>query len=48
MVAIASVDGIASSTYHAAYGAAKAGVIRPVKAFADELGRYGIRAEVDI
>ncbi|UXA05073.1 SDR family oxidoreductase [Mycobacterium sp. SMC-2] len=44
LVAIASVDGIASATYHAAYGAAKAGVIALVKTFADELGRYGIRA----
>lgn len=44
LVAIASVDGIASATYHAAYGAAKAGVISLVKTFADELGRYGIRA----
>jgi NAD(P)-dependent dehydrogenase (short-subunit alcohol dehydrogenase family) len=44
LVALASVDGIASATYHAAYGAAKAGVISLVKTFADELGRYGIRA----
>ncbi|WP_369830428.1 SDR family NAD(P)-dependent oxidoreductase [Mycobacterium sp. E2327] len=44
LVAIASVDGIAAATYHAAYGAAKAGVISLVKTFADELGRYGIRA----
>lgn len=44
LVAIASVDGIAAATYHAAYGAAKAGVISLVKTCADELGRYGIRA----
>jgi 3-oxoacyl-[acyl-carrier protein] reductase len=44
LVALASVDGIAAATYHAAYGAAKAGVISLVKTFADELGRYGIRA----
>jgi NAD(P)-dependent dehydrogenase (short-subunit alcohol dehydrogenase family) len=44
LVAVASVDGIAAATYHAAYGAAKAGVISLVKTFADELGRYGIRA----
>jgi NAD(P)-dependent dehydrogenase (short-subunit alcohol dehydrogenase family) len=44
LVALASVDGIASATYRAAYGAAKAGVISLVKTFADELGRYGIRA----
>jgi 3-oxoacyl-[acyl-carrier protein] reductase len=44
LVAVASVDGIAAATYHVAYGAAKAGVISLVKTFADELGRYGIRA----
>jgi NAD(P)-dependent dehydrogenase (short-subunit alcohol dehydrogenase family) len=44
LVAVASVDGIAAATYHAAYGAAKAGVISLIKTFADELGRYGIRA----
>jgi NAD(P)-dependent dehydrogenase (short-subunit alcohol dehydrogenase family) len=44
LVALASVDGFAAATYHAAYGAAKAGVISLVKTFADELGRYGIRA----
>ncbi len=44
LVALTSVDGIAAATYHAAYGAAKAGVISLVKTFADELGRYGIRA----
>jgi NAD(P)-dependent dehydrogenase (short-subunit alcohol dehydrogenase family) len=43
IVALASVDGIGSSRYHAAYGAAKAGVISIVKTFADELGPYGIR-----
>ena len=43
LVALTSVDGIAAATYHAAYGAAKAGVISLVKTFADELGRYGIR-----
>ncbi len=44
LVAIASVDGIAAQTYHATYGAAKASVISLVKTFADELGRYGLRA----
>ncbi len=44
LVALTSVDGIAAASYHAAYGAAKAGVISLVKTFADELGRYGIRA----
>jgi NAD(P)-dependent dehydrogenase (short-subunit alcohol dehydrogenase family) len=43
MVAIASVDGTAGSAYHAAYGAAKAGIISLAKTFADELGRYGVR-----
>jgi 3-oxoacyl-[acyl-carrier protein] reductase len=44
LVALASVDGIAAAAYHSAYGAAKAGVISLAKTFADELGRYGIRA----
>ncbi|ORW26735.1 hypothetical protein AWC19_03375 [Mycobacterium palustre] len=44
LVAIASVDGIAAATCHAAYGAAKAGVISLVKTFAGEPGRNGIRA----
>ncbi|MCW0213477.1 MAG: SDR family oxidoreductase [Pseudonocardia sp.] len=43
MVAIASVDGTAAARFHAAYGAAKAGVISLTKTFADELGRHGIR-----
>ena len=43
-VSIAFVDGIGASGYHAAYGAAKAGVISLMRTFADELGRYGIRA----
>ncbi len=44
LVALASVDGMVAATYHAAYGAAKAGVMSLVKTFADELGRHGIRA----
>ncbi|WP_343599702.1 SDR family oxidoreductase, partial [Mycobacterium sp.] len=44
LVALASVDSFASATYHAAYGAAKAGVISLVETFADELSRYGVRA----
>jgi NAD(P)-dependent dehydrogenase (short-subunit alcohol dehydrogenase family) len=44
LVAIASVDGMRAAAMHAPYGAAKAGVISLVKTFADELGRYGIRA----
>ena len=43
ITAITSVDGIAASRYHVAYGAAKAGVISLVKTYSDELGRYGIR-----
>jgi NAD(P)-dependent dehydrogenase (short-subunit alcohol dehydrogenase family) len=43
IVTIASVDGISSSSYHAAYGAAKAGVISLSRTFAEEYGRYGIR-----
>jgi 3-oxoacyl-[acyl-carrier protein] reductase len=43
LVALASVDGTIASRYHAAYGAAKAGVISLAKTFADELGRHGIR-----
>lgn len=44
LIAIASVDGIAAAAYHSAYGAAKAGVISLARTFADELGRFGIRA----
>jgi 3-oxoacyl-[acyl-carrier protein] reductase len=43
MVALASVDGIAASGFHVAYGAAKAGLISMAKTMADELGRFGIR-----
>jgi 3-oxoacyl-[acyl-carrier protein] reductase len=43
IVSIASVDGIGSSKYHVAYGAAKAGVISLVKTFSEELGPYGVR-----
>lgn len=41
--ALTSVDGMQSSRYHAAYGAAKAGVISLVQSFADEYGRDGVR-----
>jgi NAD(P)-dependent dehydrogenase (short-subunit alcohol dehydrogenase family) len=44
LIALASVDGINAAAMHAAYGAAKAGVISLAKTFAQELGRYGIRA----
>jgi NAD(P)-dependent dehydrogenase (short-subunit alcohol dehydrogenase family) len=43
LVALASVDGIAAAGFHAAYGAAKAGVISLTRTFADELGKHGIR-----
>lgn len=42
--AIASVDGLQSSAMHAAYGAAKAGVVSLIKSMAMELAEYGIRA----
>jgi len=44
LVALASVDGTVAAAFHAAYGAAKAGVISLAATFAHELGRYGIRA----
>jgi 3-oxoacyl-[acyl-carrier protein] reductase len=43
LVALCSVDGVSASPYHAAYGAAKAGVIHLIKTCADEWGRHGIR-----
>jgi len=43
LVAITSVDGTVAAVYHAAYGAAKAGVISLTKTFSDGLGRHGIR-----
>ena len=43
LVAIASVDGIAAATYHAAYGAAKAGVVALTRSLAAEWGKHGIR-----
>ena len=43
LVSVASVDGLFSSKYHVAYGAAKAGVVSLAKTFAEELGPYGIR-----
>jgi 3-oxoacyl-[acyl-carrier protein] reductase len=43
IVSVASVDGLASSKHHVAYGAAKAGVISLAKTFAQELGPYGVR-----
>jgi NAD(P)-dependent dehydrogenase (short-subunit alcohol dehydrogenase family) len=43
LVAITSVDGTVAARFHAAYGAAKAGVISLTRTFADELGAHGIR-----
>ncbi len=43
LVAISSVDGTVAAKYHAAYGAAKAGVISMAKSLAQEWGPYGIR-----
>ncbi len=43
MVAIASVDGMQGSPMHAAYGAAKAGVISLVQSMAVEWAEHGIR-----
>jgi NAD(P)-dependent dehydrogenase (short-subunit alcohol dehydrogenase family) len=44
MVFVASVSGITSAPRHAAYGAAKAGLIAWIKSLAVELGPKGIRA----
>jgi len=44
LVALASVDATVAAAFHAAYGAAKAGIISLAKTFAHELGRHGIRA----
>jgi len=43
IVAIASVDGIRSAPYHAAYGAAKAGLLNLVKSMCVEWAPMGIR-----
>jgi len=45
-VNIASVSALPSATFHAPYGAAKAGVISLTRSMAAELGHYGIRANV--
>lgn len=44
LICIGSVDGIVGSPMHAAYGAAKAGLMHLVKSMAAEWGRNGIRA----
>lgn len=43
ILAIASVSGLAASTLHGAYGAAKAGLMSLVRTLAVENGEYGIR-----
>lgn len=45
-VNIASVSALPSATFHAPYGAAKAGVVALTRSMAAELGKYGIRANV--
>lgn len=45
-VNVASVSALPSAPFHAAYGAAKAGVITLTRSMAAELGQYGIRANV--
>jgi NAD(P)-dependent dehydrogenase (short-subunit alcohol dehydrogenase family) len=46
IVSVASVDGISASTNHAAYGAAKAGLIHMAKSLAGEWSPYGVRINV--
>jgi NAD(P)-dependent dehydrogenase (short-subunit alcohol dehydrogenase family) len=43
---VASVDGIRASTNHAAYGAAKAGLVHLAKSLAGEWSQHGIRFNV--
>lgn len=43
LVAIASVSGLFAAPFHAAYGAAKAGLVALVKTFAVELAPKGVR-----
>ena len=40
---VASVSGITAAPMHAAYGAAKAGLMSLVRSAAEELGPYGVR-----
>ena len=46
IVSVASVDGISASTNHAAYGAAKAGLVHMAKSLAGEWSPYGVRINV--
>jgi NAD(P)-dependent dehydrogenase (short-subunit alcohol dehydrogenase family) len=43
MVFVSSISGLLAAPHHAAYGAAKAGLINLVRSLADELGPRGIR-----
>jgi NAD(P)-dependent dehydrogenase (short-subunit alcohol dehydrogenase family) len=43
---VASVDGMIASTNHAAYGAAKAGLVHLAKSLAGEWSQYGVRFNV--
>ena len=43
LVAVASVSGLFAAPFHAAYGAAKAGLVSLVKTFAVELAPHGVR-----
>ena len=46
IVAITSIDGVRSAPYHAAYGAAKAGLVSLAKSLSGEWAPYGVRFNV--
>jgi NAD(P)-dependent dehydrogenase (short-subunit alcohol dehydrogenase family) len=46
IASVASVDGMIASTNHAAYGAAKAGLVHLAKSLAGEWSQYGVRFNV--
>jgi NAD(P)-dependent dehydrogenase (short-subunit alcohol dehydrogenase family) len=46
IASVASVDGIMASTNHAAYGAAKAGLVHMAKSLAGEWSQHGVRFNV--
>jgi NAD(P)-dependent dehydrogenase (short-subunit alcohol dehydrogenase family) len=46
IASVASVDGIQASTNHAAYGAAKAGLVHLAKSLAGEWSQHGVRMNV--
>jgi NAD(P)-dependent dehydrogenase (short-subunit alcohol dehydrogenase family) len=43
LISLVSVDGFSAAPFHAAYGAAKAGLVHLIRSCADEWGRHGIR-----